>query len=87
VIINPEDAAKRGLLRDKSWRFSTTEERSASAKVSDITRPGIVVAPPGYWCKLSHAGNTINAATAATFTDMGHAAAVGDALVEVVLVS
>jgi anaerobic selenocysteine-containing dehydrogenase len=54
--------------------------------ISDMTRPGLVVAPLGYWRKLSHAGNTINAATSGTFADMGHAAAVGDSLVEVAAV-
>ncbi len=48
-----------------------------------MTRQGVVVAPLGYWRKLNPAGGTVNAATSATFTDMGHTAAVGDSLVEV----
>jgi len=52
------------------------ERFQVPALVGKITRPGVVVAPPGYWRKLSYAGNTINAATSATFTDMGHAAIV-----------
>ena len=48
-----------------------------------MTRQGVVVAPLGYWRKISHANNTVNAATSATFTDLGHTAAVGDSLVEV----
>ena len=88
VIINPEDALKRGIVEGQIVKvFNDRGAFQVPAKVSDITRPGVVVAPLGYWRKLSHAGNTINAATAATFADMGHAAAVGDSLVEVALVS
>ncbi len=88
VIINPEDALKRGIVEGQIVKvFNDRGAFQVPAKVSDITRPGVVVAPLGYWRKLSHAGNTINAATAATFADMGHAAAVGDSLVEVASVS
>lgn len=88
VIINPEDALKRGIVEGQIVKvFNDRGAFQVPAKVSDITRPGVVVAPLGYWRKLSHAGNTINAATAATFADMGHAAAVGDSLVEVTSVS
>jgi hypothetical protein len=48
-----------------------------------LTQPGIIVAPLGHWRTLNQNSNTLNAATAATFTDMGHAATVGDTLVEV----
>jgi len=88
VIINPEDALKRGIVEGQIVKvFNDRGAFQVPAKVSDITRPGVVVAPLGYWRKLSHAGNTINAATAATFADMGHAAAVGDSLVEVASVN
>ncbi len=88
VIINPEDAAKRGIVEGQLVKvFNDRGTFQVPALVSDITRPGVVVAPLGYWRKLSHAGNTINAATADVFADMGHTAAVGDALVEVTLVS
>jgi anaerobic selenocysteine-containing dehydrogenase len=88
VIINPEDATKRGITEGEVVKvFNERGSFQVPAIISEITRPGVVVAPLGYWRKLSHAGNTINAATSATFTDMGHAAIVGDALVEVAQVS
>ncbi len=88
LYINPEDAAKRGIVEGQLVKvFNDRGTFQVPALVSDITRPGVVVAPLGYWRKLSHAGNTINAATADVFADMGHTAAVGDALVEVTLVS
>ncbi len=44
-----------------------------------------MVAPLGYWRKLSHAHNTVNAATSSAFADLGRVAAVGDSLVEVAI--
>jgi anaerobic selenocysteine-containing dehydrogenase len=87
VIINPEDAMKRGITAGQIVKvFNDRGAFQVPAYISDVTRPGLVVAPLGYWRKLSHAGNTINAATSGTFADMGHAAAVGDSLVEVAAV-
>jgi len=87
VIIHPEDAAIRGISNGQIVKvFNDRGTFQVPAIVNNMTCPGVVVAPLGYWRKLSCAG-TINAATAATFTDMGHAAAVGDALVEVTVTS
>ena len=84
VTLNPQDAQIRGIVEGQSVKvFNDRGAFQVRAHVSDITRPGVVVAPLGYWRKLSAAGNTINAATASTFADMGRAAAVGDCLVEV----
>lgn len=84
VFIHPQDAAKRSIVTGQLVKvFNDRGEFQVPAQVSDIVRPGIVVAPLGYWRKLSHADNTINALTSATFGDLGHVAAVGDALVEV----
>ncbi len=66
----------------------TVEEGRATKGTSgssfDMIRQGVVVAPLGYWRKLNPAGGSVNAAISATFTDLGHTAAGGDALVEVV---
>ncbi len=84
VFIHPQDAAKRSIVTGQLVKvFNDRGEFQVPAQVSDIVRPGIVVAPLGYWRKLSRADNTINALTSATFGDLGHVAAVGDALVEV----
>lgn len=84
VFIHPEDAAKRSIVAGQLVKvFNDRGEFQVPAQVSDVVRPGVVVAPLGYWRKLSRADNTINALTSATFGDLGHVAAVGDALVEV----
>jgi len=88
LIINPKDASNRGITEGQSIKvFNDRGAFQVRVHVSDITRPGVVVAPLGYWRKLSLAGNTINAATASTYADMGHAAAVGDCLVEVAAIN
>lgn len=86
VLIHPQDASQRGIVEGQVVQvFNDRGSFQVAAKVTDDTRPGVVVAPLGYWRKLSRTG-TINAATSPTFADMGHAAAVGDSLVEVALV-
>jgi anaerobic selenocysteine-containing dehydrogenase len=87
VLIHPQDATQRGITEGQVVQvFNDRGSFQVTAKVTDDTRPGVVVAPLGYWRKLSRTG-TVNAATSPTFADMGHAAAVGDSLVEVALVS
>lgn len=84
LIIHPEDAKQRDITDGQLVKiFNERGTFHAPAMINDMTRKGVVVAPLGYWRKLSLAGGTVNAATSATFTDMGHAAAVGDSLVEV----
>ena len=86
VIIHPDDAAKRGIADGQVVKvFNDRGSFQVPAIVSDMTRSGVAIAPLGYWRKLSLANNTINAATSSAFADMGHAAAVGDALVEVMV--
>jgi anaerobic selenocysteine-containing dehydrogenase len=88
VIIHPEDAAKRGIVEGQLVEvFNDRGKFQVPARVSDITRVGVVVAPLGYWRKLSHAANTVNAATSSAFADLGRVAAVGDSLVEVAIVN
>lgn len=87
LIIHPEDAAARGITEGQEVKvFNDRGSFQVPAVINDMTRQGVVVAPLGYWRKLNPAAGTVNAATSATFTDMGHTAAVGDALVEVMAV-
>ena len=51
--------------------------------VSEDTRPGIVVAPMGYWLNGSRSGNAVNAVNSARYADMGRAPTFSDTLVEV----
>lgn len=84
LIIHPEDAKQRNINDGQLVNiFNERGTFQAPAMVNDMTRKGVVVAPLGYWRKLNPARGTVNAATSGTFTDMGHAAAVGDSLVEV----
>lgn len=84
VILHPQDAAQRGIGDGQLVKILNDRgEFQAPAFVSDMTQPGVIVAPLGYWRKLNGQHNTLNAATSSAFTDMGHAAAVGDSLVEV----
>ncbi|WP_036479662.1 molybdopterin-dependent oxidoreductase [Myxosarcina sp. GI1] len=84
VIIHPNDAGKRNIAEGQMVKvYNDRGAFQVPATLNDMTREGVVVAPLGYWRKISHANNTVNAATSAMFTDMGHTAAVGDSLVEV----
>lgn len=86
LIIHPDDAKSRDITDGQLVKvFNDRGTFQAPAMINDMTRQGVVVAPLGYWRKLNPAGGTVNAATSATFTDMGHTAAVGDSLVEVAL--
>jgi anaerobic selenocysteine-containing dehydrogenase len=54
-----------------------------TARVSDRSRPGVVVAPSVWWRKLSPDGANANAVTSQALTDLGRAATFYDCLVEV----
>lgn len=82
--IHPHDAAARMIedgqrVRIRNDRGSFT----ASARVSDRARQGVVVAPSIWWQKLSPDGRNANAVTSQALTDMGRAATFYDCLVEV----
>ncbi len=84
VMINPEDAEARGIAGGSEVRvFNDRGKFHAVAEVSDDTRPGVVVAPMGYWVKGSRNGYTVNAINPPTFADYGNAPTFSDTLVEV----
>ena len=56
---------------------------TATARVTDRARPGVVVAPSIWWKKLSPDGANANAVTSQALTDLGRAATFYDCLVEV----
>ncbi len=56
---------------------------TATARVTDRARPGVVVAPSVWWKKLSPDGANANAVTSQALTDLGRAATFYDCLVEV----
>ena len=56
---------------------------TATARVGDRARPGVVVCPSIWWRKLSPDGTNANMLTGQALTDMGRAATFYDVLVEV----
>jgi anaerobic selenocysteine-containing dehydrogenase len=84
LTIHPADAAKRGVVEASLVRvFNDRGSFKAQAHVSDAVRPGVVVAPMGYWRKFSRSNSTVNAANSCVLADLGNAPTFSDNLVEV----
>jgi anaerobic selenocysteine-containing dehydrogenase len=82
--IHPVDAGARGLATGDIVRiFNDRGAFSATARVTDRARPGVVVAPSIWWRKLAPGGENANAVTSQALTDLGRAATFYDCLVEV----
>ncbi len=82
--IHPADADSRGIRDGERVRvFNDRGAFEVTARVTDRTRPGVVVAPSIWWRKLSPGGENANAVTSAALTDFGGGATFYDALVEV----
>ena len=82
--IHPEDALPRAIATgDRVRIFNDRGSFSATARVSDRARTGVVVAPSIWWKKLSPDGANANAVTGQALTDLGRAATFYDCLVEV----
>lgn len=82
--LHPEDANARGIGDgDKVRAFNDRGSLVLTARVTDKTRPGVVVALSIWWRKLSPDGGNANMLTAQALTDMGRAATFYDTLVEV----
>jgi anaerobic selenocysteine-containing dehydrogenase len=87
LTIHPEDANRRGITEGHLVRiFNDRGTFQAVARVSERTLPGVVVAPLGYWRKLSRSASTVNAVSSSTLADLGNAPTFSDTLVEVALV-
>jgi anaerobic selenocysteine-containing dehydrogenase len=88
VVINPEDAAVRDI-RD-SDHVRVWNDRGAfdvRARVSDDTRPSVLVAPMGWWSRDYPGGVTSQATTSQRLTKLGEAPIFNDNRVEVELIS
>jgi len=82
--IHPRDAAARALQSGMSVRvFNDRGGFTATARVTDRARPGVVVAPSIWWRRLAPGGENANAVTSQALTDLGRAATFYDCLVEV----
>jgi len=82
--IDAADAAARGIGDgDKVRVYNDRGALVVTARITDRTRPGVVVAPSIWWRKLSPDGTNANMVTGQALTDMGRAATFYDVLVEV----
>jgi anaerobic selenocysteine-containing dehydrogenase len=82
--IHPDDAAPRRIATGDAVRiFNDRGSFTATARISDRARTGVVVAPSIWWKKLSPDGANANAVTSQALTDLGRAATFYDCLVEV----
>jgi anaerobic selenocysteine-containing dehydrogenase len=84
VVIHPDDAAARDI-RDSS-RVRVWNDRGAfevRARVSDDTRPRVLVAPMGWWSGDYADGATSQATTSQRLTTLGEAPIFNDNRVEV----
>ncbi len=84
VTIHPEDARPRGIAEGSMVRvFNDRGSFLARARVSDASRPGVVVGLSIWWPKLCPGGRNANAVTSQEVADMGGGATFFDALVQV----
>jgi anaerobic selenocysteine-containing dehydrogenase len=82
VVVHPDDAAARGL----ATRARVYNDRGAfvvDVRVSDETRPGVVVAPMGWWSRDYENGIGSQATTPQRLTGPGEAPTFNDNRVEV----
>jgi len=82
--IHPNDASLRGIADGERVRiFNDRGSFTATARVGERAREGVVVAPSVWWQKLSPDGRNANAVTSQALTDLGRAATFYDCLVEI----
>ena len=82
--IHPDDANARRITNGDRVRIRNDRGTfTATARVTDCARSGVVVAPSIWWKKLSPGGENANAVTSQALTDLGRAATFYDCLVEV----
>ena len=82
--IHPDDARERAIRDGAAVRiFNDRGEFTATARVSDAARRGVVVALSVWWKKLSGDGANANEVTSQALTDLGRGATFYDCLVEV----
>jgi anaerobic selenocysteine-containing dehydrogenase len=87
VLLHPQDASARGITDAVVVRvFNDRGAFEAVAEITDDIMPGVVVAPLGYWRRLSRSQATVQAVNSSKYADLGRAPTFSDNLVEVALV-
>jgi anaerobic selenocysteine-containing dehydrogenase len=84
VMIAPADAAARGIADGDRVDVRNDRGRASFvARVTDATRPGVVVAEGLWWHRFQSGGRNVNALTSDRVADMGGGPAFHSNLVEV----
>jgi anaerobic selenocysteine-containing dehydrogenase len=82
--MHSSDSAKRGLVEGEMVQvFNADGHVLCTVHINDEVREGVVVLPKGLWCKHTANGQTANALSPDTLTDLGGGACFNDARVEV----
>jgi anaerobic selenocysteine-containing dehydrogenase len=84
VMLHPADARERGIAEGE-WVevFNDRGCFRAEAQVTDEVRPGVVVAPLGYWASNTPGGRSVNVVNSSRYADLGRAPTFSDTLVQV----
>jgi anaerobic selenocysteine-containing dehydrogenase len=78
------DAAKRGVADGEAVQaYNLAGEVRCTVCVTDEVREGVVMLPKGLWAKHTGNGQTANALSPDSLTDLGGGACFNDARVEV----
>jgi anaerobic selenocysteine-containing dehydrogenase len=84
LVIHPEDSAPRGIENGARVRvFNDRGDFWCVARVSDDARPGVPVAPMGWWNRDYAGGRSAQATTSQQLTEAGNAPTFNDNRVEV----
>jgi anaerobic selenocysteine-containing dehydrogenase len=84
VVLHPDDAGVRGVEDGGRVRvFNARGSFSCAARISDDARPGVLVAPMGWWNTDYQDGRSGQATTSQALTELGHAPTFNDNRVEV----
>jgi anaerobic selenocysteine-containing dehydrogenase len=84
VVLSPVDAGVRGVADGGQVRvFNSRGSFSCTVRVSDDARPGVLVAPMGWWNSDYADGRSGQATTSQALTELGHAPTFNDNRVEV----
>ena len=84
VVVNPEDALSRGLEEgDRARVFNNRGSFVSPVRISDEARPGVLVAPTGWWSEDYEGGAGPQATTSQELTALGNAPIFNDNRVEI----
>ncbi len=84
VIVNPADATTRGITEGMMVKvFNDRGAFQATARITADVRPGVVVAPFGYWTTHAPGSATVSSVNSARFADLGRAPTFSDTAVQI----